>query len=271
MPGKSILPQVPTIQDAGPGHRRFRNKPLLYISACRTYCSARSKKTGDAVPRHSSRRTILDDLFALPWWVSLVAAATVYLVVGLAIPFLFSGSATAEMGQAALDYGWIFALIFLIPAPFAAYRRYRRKQLLDMHVSLESIRNLHWEEFEKLVAEAFSRIGYSVAEARGSAREAGIHLIASAANERIFVQCKHWRAAMVGVAAVGDLVSVIASEGASGGAVVTSGTFTDDAVAYAAGKSIQLIDGEALEKLVLSVRKPPALPSTEIRGSAKPR
>jgi restriction system protein len=222
------------------------------------------------VARHRSRRTILDDLFALPWWVSLVAAATVYLVVGLAIPFLFSGSATAEMGQAALDYGWIFALVFLIPAPFAAYRRYRRKQLLDVHVSLESIRNLHWTEFEKLVAEAFSRIGYSVAEARGSAREAGIHLIASAANERIFVQCKHWRAAMVGVAAVGDLVSVIASERASGGAVVTSGTFTDDAVAYAAGKSIQLIDGDALEKLVLSVRKPPASQSSEVRGSTKP-
>jgi restriction system protein len=223
------------------------------------------------MPRHRSRRTLFDDLFALPWWVSLVAAATVYLVVGLAIPFFFSGSAaTAEMGQAALDYGWIFALVFLIPAPFAAYRRYRRKQLLDMQASLESIRNLHWKEFEKLVAEAFSRIGYSVAEARGSAREAGIHLIANAVNERIFVQCKHWRAATVGVAAVGDLVSVMASEGASGGAVVTSGTFTDDAVAYAAGKSIQLIDGEALEKLVLSVRKRPALQSTEVRGSTKP-
>jgi restriction system protein len=223
------------------------------------------------MPRHRSRRTILDDLFALPWWVSLVAAAIVYLVVGLAIPFVFSGSpGTADMGQAALEYGWIFALVFLIPAPFAAYRRYRRKQLLDNQASLVSIRNLHWNEFEKLVAEAFSRIGYSVAEARDSSREAGIHLIASAANEKIFVQCKHWRAAMVGVAAVADLVSVIAAEGASGGAVVTSGTFTDDAVAYAAGKSIQLIDGEQLEKLVLSVRKVPAVQSSEIRGSTKP-
>jgi restriction system protein len=223
------------------------------------------------MPHHRSRRTLLEDLFALPWWVSLVAAATVYVVVGLAIPFLFSGSAaTAEMGQAALDYGWIFALVFLIPAPFVAYGRYRRKQLLDKQANLESIRNLHWKEFEKLVAEAFGRIGYSVAEARGSSREAGIHLIASAANEKIFVQCKHWRAATVGVAAVGDLVSVIRAEGASGGAVVTSGTFTDDAVAYAAGKSIQLIDGQQLEKLVLSVRKPPAVQSTEIRRNTKP-
>ena len=70
---------------------------------------------------------------------------------------------------------------------------------------------------------------------------------------------------MVGVAAVGDLASVLAREGASGGAVVTSGTFTDDALAYAASRSIQLIDGEQLEKLVLSVRKAPAAKSSELR------
>ncbi|MGZ5232725.1 MAG: hypothetical protein ACXWC3_22130, partial [Burkholderiales bacterium] len=62
---------------------------------------------------------------ALPWWVSVVAAAIVYLVVGLAIPFLFHGSTvTAEAGEAAMDYGWMFALLFLIPAPFAAYHRH---------------------------------------------------------------------------------------------------------------------------------------------------
>jgi restriction system protein len=210
------------------------------------------------MPRRQSTRTLFGDLLALPWWVSVVAAAIVYLVVGLAVPFLFSGSAvTAAVGEAAMDYGWMFALLFLIPAPFAAYHRHRRKKLLDTHADLESIRNLHWLEFEKLVAEAFSRIGYTVTAGPGSSSAGEINLIATAANERILVQCKHWRAAMVGLSAVGDLLEMIAAEGATGGAVVTSGTFSEDAEAFAAGKSIQLIDGVQLEKLVRSVVKAP--------------
>ncbi|MDB5924162.1 MAG: hypothetical protein JWN13_3098 [Betaproteobacteria bacterium] len=208
------------------------------------------------MPRRRSTRTLLGDLLALPWWVSVVTAAIIYLVVGLAIPFLFSGSAvTAQIGEAAMEYGWLFALLFLVPAPFAAYHRYRRKKLLDTHADLESIRNLHWLEFEKLVAEAFSRIGYTVTPGPGSSSAGEINLVATTANERILVQCKHWRAAMVGLSAVGDLLEMIAAEGATGGAVVTSGTFSDDAEAFAAGKSIQLIDGEQLEKLVRSVMK----------------
>ena len=59
---------------------------------------------------------------------------------------------------------------------------------------------------------------------------------------------------------------MIAAEGATGGAVVTSGTFSDDAEAFASGKSIQLIDGQELEKLVRSVSKasPP-----EVREKAR--
>jgi restriction system protein len=63
---------------------------------------------------------------------------------------------------------------------------------------------------------------------------------------------------MVGLSAMGDLLEMIAAEGATGGAVVTSGTFSEDAEAFAAGKSIQLIDGLQLEKLVRSVMKAPA-------------
>src|SRR2546423_10533770 len=111
------------------------------------------------MPRRS-RRTFVDDLLELPWWVSVAAAAVGYVVVGWAIPWLFSGrTAMKTMGDAARSYGWIFALVLLIPAPFAAVRRYRRKQLLDAQSDLATIRNLHWQEFEKLVAEAFNRIG----------------------------------------------------------------------------------------------------------------
>ena len=205
------------------------------------------------MPRRS-RRTLPDNLLDLPWWISVAAAAAVYLILGIAAPRLLAGfSATAELARAAREYAWLAALVVLIPAPFAAYRRHRRKQLLDAQSDLATIRNLHWQEFEKLIAEAFNRIGYTVSEP-GALKEGGIDLVATAANEKIFVQCKHWRAAMVGVSTIGELYAVMSAERASGGAVVTSGTFSEDAIAFAASKSIQLIDGEQLEKLVLSVK-----------------
>jgi restriction system protein len=198
---------------------------------------------------------VLDDLLALPWWASLVAAAAIFILLALALPTLLP---EAGFARAARDYAWIAALLAALPAPFAFQRRQRRKKLLDAQADLDSIRNLHWQEFEKLVAEAFNRIGYGVAEAPGELAERGVDLVATAGEEKIFVQCKHWREAMVGVSSVGELFEAMSAAGASAGAVVTSGTFSGEATAFATGKSIQLIDGPQLEKLVLSVRSAPA-------------
>ena len=205
------------------------------------------------MPRRS-RRTVLDDLLALPWWASLVAAAAIYILLGIALPSLLP---EADLVRAARDHAWLAALVAALPAPFAFQRRQRRRRLLDAQSDLDSIRNLHWQEFEKLIAEAFNRIGYGVVEASGELAERGVDLIATAANEKIFVQCKHWREAMVGVSSIGELCEAMSAGAASAGAVVTSGTFSEDAAAFAAGKSIQLIDGPQLEKLVLSVKTAP--------------
>jgi Restriction endonuclease len=49
--------------------------------------------------------------------------------------------------------------------------------------------------------------------------------------ERFLVQCAQWRAFKVGVDVVRELYGVMAAKGAAGGFVVTSGKFTDDAIA----------------------------------------
>lgn len=206
------------------------------------------------MPRHS-RQHILLDLMDVPWWVSVACATVVYLVVRFVFPPILAASViTAGLGQAAQQSAWMFGVFFLIPAPIAAFRQYRRKKLLDAQADLVSIRGLSWQEFEKLIAEWFHRIGYTVVEQGGSSADGGIDLIARAKDEKILIQCKHWRARMVGVAIVRELYGVMTSEGASGGALVTSGSFSEDAIAFATGKPIQLIDGPKLEQLVLSVK-----------------
>lgn len=81
---------------------------------------------------HRSRQTIFHDLLELPWWVSVVVAAIVYLSLRFALPAFLSGNAiTAALGQASQQHAWIFGLFFLLPAALAAYRQYRRRKLLD--------------------------------------------------------------------------------------------------------------------------------------------
>lgn len=54
----------------------------------------------------------------------------------------------------------------------------------------------------------------------------------------------------LGVATVRELYGVMAAEGAVGGFVVASGTFTDDARSFAEGRSIKLVHTELMIQLV---------------------
>jgi len=64
------------------------------------------------------------------------------------------------------------------------------------------------------------------------------------------VQCKQWKAFKVGVDVVRELYGVMAARGATGGFVVTSGRFTDDATAFASGRNVKLVDGPKLRGLI---------------------
>ena len=64
------------------------------------------------------------------------------------------------------------------------------------------------------------------------------------------MQCKQWRAYKVGVDVVRELYGVMAAKGATGGFVVTSGRFTDEAVSFASGRNVTLVDGPKLHGLI---------------------
>ncbi len=83
------------------------------------------------------------------------------------------------------------------------------------------------------------------------------------------VQCKQWIAYKVGVDVVRELYGVMAARGATGGYVVTSGRYTDDAIKFAAGRNVQLIDGPKLFALIKQARqvKQPAVSVPQQIGS----
>ena len=123
-----------------------------------------------------------------------------------------------------------------------------------------------WREFELLVGEGFRLQGYQVVETGGGGADGGVDVVLSRpgknGGETFLVQCKQWRALKVGVDVVRELYGVMAARGATGGFVVTSGRFTDDAVSFASGRNVTLVDGPKLLALIKQVKVGAVRPAT---------
>ncbi|OYU46328.1 MAG: restriction endonuclease [Burkholderiales bacterium PBB4] len=213
----------------------------------------------------------------MPWWVGVVLAAASYLyfhgVASRPAPVVV---APGQVGHALLPTLWYAAssalqyaapLLCLAGAGLSAYRRRSRARLLANATANDSARvvdQMAWREFEQLVGEAFRRQGFAVAELGGTGPDGGVDLELSKGGERFLVQCKQWRAQKVGVAVVRELYGVMAAKGATGGFVVTSGRFTNEATAFASGRNVKLIDGTRLSAFL----RAPTTPAGQARAPA---
>lgn len=93
------------------------------------------------------------------------------------------------------------------------------------------------QEFELLVGEGFRQQGYQVTESGGGGADGGVDLVLRKGGDKLLVQCKQWKAFMVGVTVVRELYGVMAADGAPWGFVVTSGRFTDEAKTFVKGRT----------------------------------
>ena len=198
---------------------------------------------------------MLQHFVELPFWVSILGAAFFYLVFRFVPPLLAANSIS----------GKALATVFPTIAPWAAtailavgligvVKRQWKRLLLSRATGVRGLRQMGWPDFELLVGEAFRQQGYSVRERGGPQADSGIDLELVRGTEWVIVQCKHWLTRPVPVQRVRELLGVVMAEGADRGIVVATSGFTRDAVEFAAGKPLQLIDGEGLIKLA----QPPA-------------
>jgi restriction system protein len=104
------------------------------------------------------------------------------------------------------------------------------------------------------VGEAYRRRGYTIEEIGGASPDGGVDVLLYAGGQKTIVQCKRWRTAQVGVSLVRELYGVMVAERAERAIFVTTGTYTSEALAFASGKPLELVDGRALAKLVAGVQ-----------------
>ncbi len=140
--------------------------------------------------------------------------------------------------------------------------------MLDKQTGLDSIRALPWKRFEDLLGEAYRRQGYRVEETLGGGADGGVDLVLGRDGEMSLVQCKRWKGKPVPVQTVRELYGVLHDRGASSAKLVATTRFTPDAIAFAKGKPIELVDQDALLELIrgvqTSARIAPPLPSPKL-------
>jgi restriction system protein len=176
-------------------------------------------------------------------------------------------SALASAGQ------YVMPLICLGGAGASAWKR-RERQALVSNVAqakgADALDGMSWREFESLVGEAFRLQGFGVVETGGGGADGGVDLVLSKGGEKFLVQCKQWKAYKVGVDVVRELYGVMAARGATGGFVVTSGSFTEDAKAFADGRNVKLVDGQRLFSMIRQAKESLSNRSVAMARSTKP-
>ena len=118
-----------------------------------------------------------------------------------------------------------------------------------------SLTDLSWQEFELVTGELYRRQGYTVALCAGDGADGGVDLRLHKDGQTTLVQCKHWKAYKVRVSTARELFGILTAEKADHAVLVTTGRFTPDARAFAAGKPLELIDGAKLQGLVGQFRR----------------
>lgn len=113
--------------------------------------------------------------------------------------------------------------------------------------AFDYLKELNDEEFEKLIIMIFKQRGYSI---KDNVDEKLVDLVLNMNNETTFVQYTHWREYKVDVAVIEAFYDFMKTEPAAHGIVITTGTFTTDALEFAPGKSIILINGVDLSLMI---------------------
>lgn len=211
--------------------------------------------------RSSGAEDVIELTARWPWWIGVIAALVAFVVLRIVSGIEVAPTPnTKELGALVIRQfiksiatvgQWVLPFLFLIGSAVAALNQRKRRALYNDVAANGSSRagsELTWQDFERLIGEYFNRRGFSVIETGGGGADVGVDLTMKKGADRYLVQCKQWRAISVGVEPVRELYGLMAAHRAAGSFVVTSGRFTEEAKRFAAGREIELIGGDQLER-----------------------
>jgi restriction system protein len=212
---------------------------------------------GICFPEIMSRRrsSLVEDLILCPWWVSVVLAALCWAALREVIPNIeFTNLFLKALAPTAVQVAPLVVLFFLAFALLSLLRALSNARLLEKQTGLESLVQLPWKRFEDLLGEAYRRQGYHVEETLGGGADGGVDLVLGRDDNVVLVQCKRWKGKPVPVETVRELYGDLHHRAASAAKLVATTRFTPEAIAFAKGKPIELVDQDDLLELISGVQ-----------------
>lgn len=107
-------------------------------------------------------------------------------------------------------------------------------------------------QFERLMARAYEKLGYTVERRGGVHADDGIDLVLHRNGETVGVQCKHWKAWKVNPKTVREMVGAITAAKLRAGIILCGCGFTQDGHAKAAEYGISPVDAPGILQILVS-------------------
>ncbi len=149
---------------------------------------------------------------------------------------------------------WLFDEVMNLAGALSFARRRQADawpaEVADTYTS-DTLDRMNQQAFDEIVARAFRREGFLVAERTAGQAERGVDLDLFMGSDRYLVYCRNWRESRVDVALVRRFYQAISVERAVGGFIVSAGRFTDEARALALGRSIRLVPADSLRTVLI--------------------
>ena len=111
------------------------------------------------------------------------------------------------------------------------------------------LEDLSPQQVQRLAADVYRQRGYEECLIAPEAMPDGLLLIRG--EQRLVMQCRHWRARKVSEMPVREVYGAMAAHDATGGLLISGGAFTFEAARFAAMAGIELLDGPRLRELLL--------------------
>ncbi len=133
--------------------------------------------------------------------------------------------------------------------------RFKNRSLLKRNRTLKKLKRLSWDDFELLSMELFSKMHWKVLGNEKKGADGGVDIWMqkksfTKKNISAIVQCKRYDDALVTIKVIREMYGLMHEHNVDEVYIVTTNRFTKECYPFVEGKSMTLIDGENLIKLI---------------------
>jgi restriction system protein len=184
------------------------------------------------LPVHSN--SLFAVLLRSPWWVAGLVVVGTFGATRLFLP---------------TEFALFAALPFAAIAAYVAWQQLRAPSGRRVAATLERLRTMSWDEFSVAIEKGFRRDGYSV-KRLAARKDAGADFELVRGSRSTLLACKRWKATRTGVEPLRELEEARRASEAAGCIYVATGEVTAQARAFAAERSIRVLEGADLARSV---------------------